>query len=256
MKLPCMQTDCKERYTLDEIQQFCSGKVTKQYNVIKEDVRVGKSNKLKWCARPGCELTIRKPGCCCKRRAICACGFETCWKCGDPMHEAACQVSGEAGLLLHNMNPAVSKCPACKTPIYKTDGCNHMTCYRCSAEWCWICHQVCEYPAHFSPGSIFGCSGMRDMPQSILLWILLLIMQLAGTPFIVLGNICYSVGKLLRHTMRGNDESIVGIVFWMSFFGLPLVLIPTAICIPIVMIYRSYIIVTMILRNFFFCCCC
>jgi len=91
MKLPCMQQGCKERYSPDEIQQFCSAKIQKQYQVIKEDVRVGKSRKLKWCARPGCETVITRPGCCCKRRAICStCNFATCFKCGDPYHEAAC----------------------------------------------------------------------------------------------------------------------------------------------------------------------
>ena len=136
---------------------------------------MGKSSKLKWCARPGCEQVIRRPGCCCKRRAICECGFETCFKCGDPMHEAACQVSGEAGYLLHNVNPRVSKCPECKTPIYKIDGCNHMTCYRCNHEYCWICRFHASYDNdHFSPGALFGCAGMQEIPQSILLWVLLL----------------------------------------------------------------------------------
>ena len=34
MKLPCMQQGCKQRYTIDEIQQFCSAKIQKQYDVI------------------------------------------------------------------------------------------------------------------------------------------------------------------------------------------------------------------------------
>ena len=70
-----------------------------------------------------------------------------------------------------------------------------MTCYRCNKEWCWICRMVTsDYSAHFSPGSIFGCSGMQDIPQFIPLWILCLLLQLLLTPFILLGNFSYKFG--------------------------------------------------------------
>ena len=171
------------------------------------------------------------------------------------MHEAACQVSGSAEILVHNMNPRVAKCPECRAPIYKISGCNHMTCYRCNKEWCWICRRVTEdYSEHFSPGAIFGCAGMQDIPQSVLLWILLLLLQWCCTPFILIGNFSYQFGKLFGIYFR--EESVVGAAFFFGVFGLPLVLIPTAIMLPIVLIYRGYIIVMCILRNFVFCCCC
>ena len=30
-------------------------------------------------------------------------------------------------------------CPKCKSPIFREDGCNHMTCYKCEHEFCWMC---------------------------------------------------------------------------------------------------------------------
>jgi len=33
----------------------------------------------------------------------------------------------------------VKNCPKCSSRTEKTEGCNHMTCARCTAEWCWIC---------------------------------------------------------------------------------------------------------------------
>lgn len=35
-------------------------------------------------------------------------------------------------------------CPACKFQTEKNGGCNHMTCQKCSCDWCWICGQVIE----------------------------------------------------------------------------------------------------------------
>lgn len=258
MKLPCMQLGCKERYSLDQIQQFCSAKIQKQFQVIQEDVRVGKNKKLKWCARPGCEEVIRRPGCCCNRRAICTCGFETCWKCGDPWHEAQCQVSGEAGLLMHNINPRVSKCPTCRAPIYKISGCNHMTCYRCNTDYCWICRFTFESEYdHFSPGALFGCAGMQEIPQSIILWMLLLVIQLFFTPFICLGNISYRVGTWTGACLNDVDESaIIGLGFFFAIFIMPLLLIPWAVVLPFVIIYRIYVIVAIFFRHFLLCCCC
>jgi hypothetical protein len=38
------------------------------------------------------------------------------------------------------------KCPGCNTPIQKTDGCNHMTCKRCTRHFCWTCQMLFEIP--------------------------------------------------------------------------------------------------------------
>ena len=258
MKLPCMQQGCKELYTINEIQQFCSAKIQKQYNVIKEDVRVGKSKKLKWCARPGCERTVTRPGCICKRRAICICGFETCFKCGDPYHEAACQVSGEAGLLVHNMNPRVAKCPNCRCSLYKIDGCNHMTCYRCNKEWCWICRRILEDHGHFEPDKIFGCNGLQFLPQSIVLWILVLTLMLIATPFALMVKFSLMLGKLCRNCFLErlmNSDAAPGAIFFFGIFLVPIVLVPTIIMLPILLIYRAYFILHIIVRHFVCCCC-
>ncbi|KAI1407147.1 hypothetical protein F5Y13DRAFT_195690 [Hypoxylon sp. FL1857] len=37
----------------------------------------------------------------------------------------------------------IKDCPRCKTPLEKTEGCNHMTC-RCGAHICWVCLKTFE----------------------------------------------------------------------------------------------------------------
>ncbi|GIY40413.1 e3 ubiquitin-protein ligase dbl4, partial [Caerostris darwini] len=33
-------------------------------------------------------------------------------------------------------------CPSCSAPIEKNGGCNHMTCWKCKCDMCWLCLQV------------------------------------------------------------------------------------------------------------------
>lgn len=56
-------------------------------------------------------------------------------------------------------------CPSCGFPTEKNRGCNHMTCVKCSCDWCWLCNrdiskkttgQAVEF--HYSPHNIIrGC---------------------------------------------------------------------------------------------------
>jgi hypothetical protein len=34
---------------------------------------------------------------------------------------------------------AVRACPRCQMRIWKTEGCNHMTCTHCRHQYCWVC---------------------------------------------------------------------------------------------------------------------
>ena len=228
-------------------------------------MRVGKSRKLKWCSRPDCGTVIHRPGCCCKRRAVCTeCSQVTCWKCNEQWHEGrrcgqaqgdGTGDSGTVGIMVHNLNPRVSKCPNCRSPIYKISGCNHMTCYRCNKEYCWVCREITEdYSEHFSPGAIFGCAGMQDIPQSVLLWLVLLSVQLFTTPWIIVGNLSYKLGKVV--STRIHDSSMLAVGFWFGVFGLPFILVPTVIVLPVVVVWRAYKLVMIIVRNFLLCCCC
>lgn len=59
-------------------------------------------------------------------------------------------------------------CPVCGVRTEKTGGCNHMTCQRCSCDWCWVCGQKLEdVTAHYYFGGPFTCGQFEDFdPRS------------------------------------------------------------------------------------------
>lgn len=86
---------------------------------------------------------------------------------------------------------------------------------------------------------------------------LLLLIQLFFTPFICLGNLSYRVGTWAGKCFDDVDESgVIGLGFFFALFGMPLLLIPWAIVLPFVIIYRLYVIAAIFFRHFVLCCCC
>lgn len=55
-------------------------------------------------------------------------------------------------------------CPQCAIRIEKSADCNHMTCTKCGAHFCWICGKDLSAGGmvgrHFAPWNLAGCPGM------------------------------------------------------------------------------------------------
>ena len=78
------------------------------------------------------------------------CKFKTCFVCRTPAHPTMTCLQYQA-FLVAEQTPAdvgtinwikknTTRCPPpCNIPIEKNDGCDHMTCTQCKAEWCWLC---------------------------------------------------------------------------------------------------------------------
>lgn len=49
----------------------------------------------------------------------------------------------------------IKQCPKCYHGTEKIDGCNKMTCSRCSVYWCWLCGSIIDGYGHFQEG---GCN--------------------------------------------------------------------------------------------------
>lgn len=79
-----------------------------------------------------------------------SCGLRNCFSCRTQAHPTITCLQYQAFLVaertpadantIHWINNNTMRCPPpCNVPIEKNDGCDHMTCTRCKAEWCWLC---------------------------------------------------------------------------------------------------------------------
>ena len=54
LKIRCMEHECKEVYTAEDIRKFGSQDIYSKYLRFYEKVEVDMNPKLRWCPRPGC----------------------------------------------------------------------------------------------------------------------------------------------------------------------------------------------------------
>ena len=102
----------------------------------------------------------------------CKCGYSFCFTCLEEYHgPALCsQVSDwklKCGKESDNAQWIVTntkKCPKCYTRIEKNHGCNHMICYKCQFEFCWVC--LGSWKEHgIGTGGYYRCNKYKPKEQ-------------------------------------------------------------------------------------------
>lgn len=81
--------------------------------------------------------------------AICEdCGFAFCSRCGQSWHgefkycipkERKDEITEEEKASLEYLKMHTTPCPTCAAPCQKTQGCNHMRCFKCQTHFCYLC---------------------------------------------------------------------------------------------------------------------
>eukprot|EP00993_Chasmostoma_nieuportense_P007616 NODE_886_length_1786_cov_31.486438_g830_i0.p1 GENE.NODE_886_length_1786_cov_31.486438_g830_i0~~NODE_886_length_1786_cov_31.486438_g830_i0.p1 ORF type:complete len:559 (+),score=162.41 NODE_886_length_1786_cov_31.486438_g830_i0:48-1679(+) len=147
----CISTNCpfpKCTQACDEglFEELLSEDEFAKYRLFVTRSFVEDNPHIRWCPSPGCSKAVlsKDP----KRLLVrCLCGYAFCFVCGGEAHAPAkCSDLREWRLkekgegenskwVFVNTKP----CPACHSPIQKSDGCNHMTCSKCRNEFCWVC---------------------------------------------------------------------------------------------------------------------
>ncbi|KAI2631505.1 hypothetical protein GGS26DRAFT_598598 [Hypomontagnella submonticulosa] len=101
---------------------------------------------LKYCPSPDCGYVYRATDK--SRMQICPnCLVPICTRCHAQHGETTCaeyqDISSGRRAAFEKLKKeiGIKDCPKCKTPLEKTEGCNHMQC-KCGAHICWVCLQT------------------------------------------------------------------------------------------------------------------
>lgn len=131
------------------------------------------NKRIKWCPAQGCEMCYEKSIYSTITEVRCDCGGSFCFQCGSESHKPAdCEMaqqwdeknSSESENLQWIM-ANTKACPACKKPIEKNQGCNHMTCATCKHEFCWIC--LASWKEHGSAtGGYYKCNKFEELQKN------------------------------------------------------------------------------------------
>ncbi|KAI0184897.1 hypothetical protein EV127DRAFT_373995 [Xylaria flabelliformis] len=103
---------------------------------------------LRYCPSPDCNYTYRTNGAV-KMLTCSSCLVSVCTSCHAQHGAMSCAEYQDVSSGRQEANERLKKemgikdCPKCKTPLEKTEGCNHVAC-RCGAHICWVCSKVFE----------------------------------------------------------------------------------------------------------------
>ncbi|KAI0101025.1 hypothetical protein GGR51DRAFT_530958 [Nemania sp. FL0031] len=98
---------------------------------------------LRYCPSPDCDYVYRVNGPV-KILPCHGCLVLVCTNCNAPHDRLSCAEYQDVSSGRQEANERLKRemgikdCPKCKTPLEKTEGCNHMTC-TCGAHICWVC---------------------------------------------------------------------------------------------------------------------
>jgi E3 ubiquitin-protein ligase RNF14 len=173
--LTCPEPTCRVTVTPPEVKALLPQSIFERYERLTLQTSLDAMRDLVWC--PRCEypafLVDGEGG----RLALCGkCSFSFCCECRLAWHGLQpcanlatrwrqADDAGRAALREKYGDRVVEEvqssewvlentkhCPNCSASVQKNGGCNHITCMKCTYEWCWLCSR--RYTSgHYAKGS-------------------------------------------------------------------------------------------------------
>ena len=130
-----------------------------KYKLLQQKRQLMLNPNIQLCPFPDCDSYAIKAG----KNNYVKCiknGHEFCFNCLQEWHgEKKCDTSVDKSFEKWRNAFRVKRCPNCKFFIEKNEGCNHITCYNCKYEFCWLCMEKIS-SGHYEVGR---CSGLQSV---------------------------------------------------------------------------------------------
>ncbi|GBN40059.1 putative E3 ubiquitin-protein ligase ariadne-2 [Araneus ventricosus] len=125
--------------------------------------------KLRFCPGTNCNTIIFAKECQSKRVICKYCKSTFCFKCGSDYHAPTdCETikkwltkCADDSETANYISAHTKDCPKCSICIEKNGGCNHMQCYSCKFDFCWMC--LGDWNSHGS--EYYECSRYKENPN-------------------------------------------------------------------------------------------
>lgn len=124
---------------------------------------------LRFCPGPNCPIVIKAMECVAKNTVCVNCKSRFCFKCGFSYHAPTdCETikrwltkCADDSETANYISANTKDCPKCNICIEKNGGCNHMQCFNCKHDFCWMC--LGDWRTHGS--EYYECSRYKENPN-------------------------------------------------------------------------------------------
>jgi len=155
--IKCLNYECQEKLSDEFIINLLNSnkKLIEKYKKFKLELEIINDTNKKFCPFPNCnsyaELKDIK-----EKYVKCQNNHKFCFLCLEKPHgNKPCKDKLDKSLIKYLKNNFVKKCPHCGIITEKSEGCNHITCSKCSYQWCWLCDGKYNVE-HFRQGKCRG----------------------------------------------------------------------------------------------------
>jgi len=168
--LSCMSANCDTLAAEDFVLAHISmDNVRDMYNQLSFRDFVRSHPQLRFCPGNNCKLIIKAVVRVAKRVVCTTCKSSFCFKCGGDYHAPTdCETikrwltkCADDSETANYISAHTKDCPKCNICIEKNGGCNHMQCYHCKHDFCWMC--LGDWKTHGS--EYYECSRYKENPN-------------------------------------------------------------------------------------------
>jgi len=168
--LSCMMPECDTILSEDQVLAHVTNqRIRERYIHLSFIDYVRCHPNLRFCPGPNCDIVVKAEESVAKECVCVSCKSRFCFKCGNSYHAPTdCETirrwltkCADDSETANYISAHTKDCPKCNICIEKNGGCNHMQCFNCKHDFCWMC--MGNWRTHGS--EYYECSRYKENPN-------------------------------------------------------------------------------------------